>query len=72
MYPLGVVDALKEQASTMTDSRAVSKEGFGARALRFAPRRSDWSRATIGSDLSAGLMVALVALPLALLSLIHI
>ena len=50
----------------MTHPRAVSKEGFGARALRFLPRRSDWSRATIGRDLSAGLMVALVALPLAL------
>ncbi|MBM7815694.1 MFS superfamily sulfate permease-like transporter [Brevibacterium paucivorans] len=47
----------------MTHPRAVSKEGFGARALRFAPRRSDWSRTTIGRDLSAGLKVALVALP---------
>lgn len=50
----------------MTHPRAGSKEGFGARALRFAPHRSDWSRTTIGRDLSAGLMVALVALPLAL------
>ena len=66
MYPLGVVDALKEQARPMTHPRAVSKVGFGARALRFAPHRSDWSRTTIGRDLSAGLMVALVALPLAL------
>lgn len=47
----------------MTHPRAVSKEGLGARALRFAPHRSDWSRATFGRDLSAGLMVALVALP---------
>ena len=45
---------------------AASKESIRSRALRFAPRRSDWSRATIGRDLSAGLMVALVALPLAL------
>ena len=50
----------------MTHPRAASKVGFRARALRFVPRRSDWSRATIGRDLSAGLMVALVALPLAL------
>ena len=50
----------------MTHPRAVSKVGIGTRALRFLPRRSDWSRATIGRDLSAGLMVALVALPLAL------
>ena len=47
-------------------SSAASTVGFQSRALRFAPRRSDWSRATIGRDLSAGLMVALVALPLAL------
>lgn len=33
---------------------------------RFLPQRSDWSSKTIGSDLLAGLMVALVALPLAL------
>ncbi len=66
MHPLGVIDALKEQASTVTHPRAASKVGFRARALRFVPRRSDWSRATIGRDLSAGLMVALVALPLAL------
>ncbi|MFH6890510.1 MULTISPECIES: SulP family inorganic anion transporter [Corynebacterium] len=50
----------------MTHPSAVSQEGIRSRALRFAPRRSDWSRATIGRDLSAGLMVALVALPLAL------
>ena len=45
---------------------AVSRMDIRPRALRFAPRRSDWSRATIGRDLSAGLMVALVALPLGL------
>lgn len=50
----------------MTYPSTVSKVGIRSRALRFAPRRSDWSRATIGRDLSAGLMVALVALPLAL------
>lgn len=44
-------------------SSAASTVGIRSRALRFAPRRSDWSRATIGRDLSAGLMVALVALP---------
>ena len=37
-------------------SSAASTVGFQSRALRFAPRRSDWSRATIGRDLSAGLM----------------
>ena len=47
----------------MTHPSTVSKVGIRSRALRFAPRRSDWSRATIGRDLSAGLMVALVALP---------
>jgi len=47
-------------------SSVASTVGIRSRALRFAPRRSDWSRATIGRDLSAGLMVALVALPLAL------
>ena len=50
----------------MTHPSTVSKVGIRSRALRFAPRRSDWSRATIGRDLSAGLMVALVELPLAL------
>ena len=33
---------------------------------RFLPARTDWVPASIGSDLLAGLMVALVALPLAL------
>ncbi len=66
VYPSGVIHALQEQTSTVTHPRAASKVGFRARALRFVPRRSDWSRATIGRDLSAGLMVALVALPLAL------
>ena len=47
-------------------SSAASTVGIRSRALCFAPRRSDWSRATIGRDLSAGLMVVLVALPLAL------
>ncbi|OFM83721.1 MFS transporter [Corynebacterium sp. HMSC063A05] len=50
----------------MPHPRAVSRMDIRPRALRFAPRRSDWSRATIGRDLSAGLMVALVALPLGL------
>ena len=50
----------------MTHPHATRKVGTRARALRFVPRKSDWSRATIGRNLSAGLMVALVALPLAL------
>ncbi len=38
-----------------------------ARTLsRLLPRRADWSSASIGRDLLAGVMVALVALPLAL------
>lgn len=37
-----------------------------ARAGRLLPRRSDWSAARPGRDLTAGLMVGLVALPLAL------
>jgi len=37
-----------------------------SRTLALAPRRSDWSHARPGRDLSAGIMVGLVALPLAL------
>ena len=37
-----------------------------ARAVQLAPRRSDWSHARPTRDLTAGLMVGLVALPLAL------
>ncbi len=37
-----------------------------ARAAALAPRTSDWKRAHVGRDLSAGVMVGLVALPLAL------
>lgn len=66
VYPLGVVEALKERASTVTHPHAIRTVGTRFRARRFVPRKSDWSRATIGRDLSAGLMVALVALPLAL------
>lgn len=40
--------------------------GLLARADRLLPRREDWSRARPGRDLTAGVMVALVALPLAL------
>ncbi len=36
------------------------------RTLALTPRRSDWHQARIGRDLTAGLMVGLVALPLAL------
>ena len=36
-----------------------------ARTLQLAPRRTDW-RGSPGRDLSAGLTVAMVALPLAL------
>ena len=36
------------------------------RARQLAPRRSDWTSARPGRDLPAGLMVGLVALPLAL------
>ena len=37
-----------------------------ARAVELAPRRSDWAHARPGRDLTAGVMVGLVALPLAL------
>lgn len=37
-----------------------------ARVLELLPRRSDWTRARPARDLTAGLMVGLVALPLAL------
>jgi MFS superfamily sulfate permease-like transporter len=37
-----------------------------ARTDDLRPRRDDWRRARVGPDLTAGLMVALVALPLAL------
>jgi high affinity sulfate transporter 1 len=37
-----------------------------ARTRRLLPRRADWAHARPGRDLTAGLMVALVALPLAL------
>jgi len=37
-----------------------------ARATQLLPRRSDWAHARPGRDLTAGLMVGLVALPLAL------
>ena len=40
--------------------------GVAARVARLLPRRSDWAHAAPGRDLSAGLMVGLVALPLAL------
>lgn len=40
--------------------------GLLTRADRLLPRREDWSRARPGRDLTAGVMVALVALPLAL------
>ena len=45
-------------------SRAAA--GLLTRADRLLPRREDWSRARPGRDLTAGVMVALVALPLAL------
>lgn len=37
-----------------------------SRTARLVPRRSDWAHARVGRDLSAGLMVGLIALPLAL------
>jgi SulP family sulfate permease len=40
--------------------------GPAARIGRLLPRRSDWSHASPSRDLTAGLMVGLVALPLAL------
>lgn len=40
--------------------------GLLTRVDRLLPRREDWSRARPGRDLTAGVMVALVALPLAL------
>jgi len=46
----------------MTQQRSAS----AARVTRLLPRRSDWAHATPGRDLTAGLMVGLVALPLAL------
>ena len=46
----------------MTQARSASV----ARVTQLLPRRSDWAHATPGRDLTAGLMVGLVALPLAL------
>ena len=40
--------------------------GVLTRADDLLPRKQDWTRARIGRDLTAGVMVALVALPLAL------
>jgi MFS superfamily sulfate permease-like transporter len=45
------------------------RRGLGplvGRAVALLPRRSDWTGARVGRDLTAGTMVALVALPLAL------
>ncbi|GAA3671130.1 SulP family inorganic anion transporter [Nocardioides ginsengisoli] len=39
---------------------------LAARVGRLAPRRADWAQASLRRDLAAGVMVALVALPLAL------
>lgn len=39
-----------------------------ARLRQLAPRRTDWTQADLRHDLTAGVMVALVALPLALAS----
>ena len=43
-----------------------SRDGARARISRLLPRRSDWSHVVLGRDLTAGVMVGLVALPLAL------
>lgn len=40
--------------------------GAATRVTALLPRRADWARARVGRDLTAGVMVALVALPLAL------
>jgi MFS superfamily sulfate permease-like transporter len=44
----------------------VARDGVVARVVRLLPRRSDWSHVHLGRDLVAGVMVGLVALPLAL------
>ena len=44
----------------------VVREGVAARVVRLLPKRSDWAQVAVGRDLVAGLMVGLVALPLAL------
>lgn len=53
-----------------SDSAADTGGGWlartGARTAALLPRRTDWTHARPGRDLSAGLMVGLVALPLAL------
>jgi len=43
-----------------------SRVGAGARIRGLLPQRSDWSHVVPGRDLTAGVMVGLVALPLAL------
>jgi SulP family sulfate permease len=43
-----------------------ARDGVGARISRLLPRRSDWAHVAPGRDLAAGVMVGLVALPLAL------
>lgn len=47
-------------------SIATTFRQFSARTAQLLPRRSDWSGARPAKDLTAGLMVGLVALPLAL------
>jgi SulP family sulfate permease len=44
----------------------VTSDGVVARVVRLLPRRSDWTHVNAGRDLVAGVMVGLVALPLAL------
>ena len=43
-----------------------SQDGVRGRVRRLLPQRSDWSHVVPGRDLTAGVMVGLVALPLAL------
>lgn len=51
--------------STQTDPTATPRRVW-ARVLALAPRRADWSHVRPANDLTAGLLVGLVALPLAL------
>ncbi len=47
-------------------TRRVTSTGGPARVRQLAPRAEDWRQADVRRDLTAGVMVALVALPLAL------
>ena len=52
--------------SAVKDAPPTERPGVRARVARLAPQRSDWAHVVPGRDLTAGVMVGLVALPLAL------